>query len=77
MKAIELLKVGTERLKLMSQFGLRRDDYQYVRMFEEYTRRRMEGEKVDAILYDLADRFKISESTLKRVVRRLGGEVNL
>ena len=77
MKAIELLKIGAEILKLMSKFDLRRDDYKYVGMFEEYMSRRMKGEKVDAILYDLADKYAISESTLKRVVKRLGGEVNL
>lgn len=77
MKAIELLKIGAEILKLMSKFDLRRDDYRYVGMFEEYMQRRRSGEKVDAILYDLADRFNISESTLKRVVKRLGGEVKM
>ena len=77
MKAIELLKIGAEMLNLMSKCDLRRDDYRYVGMFEEYMQRRRSGEKVDAILYDLSDKYAISESTLKRVVKRLGGEVNL
>lgn len=77
MKAIELLRVGAELLKMMSIFELRRDDYKHIGMYEEYMQRRIAGEKVDAILFDLSEKYSMSESTLKRVVKRLGGEVKV
>ena len=75
MKAVELLKIGAEMLRLMSQFDLRVEDYKHIDMFEEYWQMRLSGVKVDAILYDLAERYGMSESTVKRVVKRFGREV--
>ena len=46
MKAIELLRVGAELLKMMSIFELHRDDYRHIGMYEEYMQRRIAGEKV-------------------------------
>lgn len=75
MKAIEFLKIGRELLKVMSNLGLRRDDYQHIELYEEYVIMRAEGEKVDYILCYLSDKYKLSESTVKRVVKRLSREV--
>lgn len=75
MKAVEFLKIGREMLKLMSAFDLRREDYKHIELFEEYAQMRGKGEKVEYILSVLSRRYKLSESTVKRIVRRLSREV--
>lgn len=75
MKVVNLLIIGRELLKLMSDCDLKRDDYLYIGLYLEYTRMRGEGEKVDYVLRYLSDKYKVSESTIKRVVRRLSKEV--
>jgi AraC-like DNA-binding protein len=75
MKKVLFLKLNTEMLKLMSECGLRSDDYKYVRAYEEYQFLRAEGQKADVILMEMAQRYRVSESTLKRAFRRLSGEV--
>ena len=75
MKAIEILKLGKELLKAMSQLDLRLDDYQYINLKADYDRMRGNAEKVDYILATLSDKYHISESTVKRIIRRLSKEV--
>ena len=75
MKVVEYLKIGREFLKLMSNLGLMRDDYQHIELYEEYMVMRGEGEKVDYILSILSNKYKLSESTVKRIVRRFSKEV--
>lgn len=75
MKIVEILRIGKELLKLMSRFDLRRDDYLYLELFDEYTRMRDNGLKVDYILAFLSDRYNLSVSTVKRIIRRFSKEV--
>ena len=75
MKVVEYLKIGREFLKLMSRFDLKIDDYQHIELYEEYMMMRGEGEKVDYILCFLSEKYKLSESTVKRIVKRLSAEV--
>ena len=75
MKKVLFLKLNAEMLKLMSKCGLREDDYKYIRAYEEYQFLRKEGQKADVILMEMSERYKVSESTLKRAFRRLSGEV--
>lgn len=75
MKVVEFLKMGSEFLKMMSSFDLKRDDFQHIELYEEYMMLRGEGEKVDYILFVLSSKYKVSESTIKRVVKRFSKEV--
>ena len=75
MKIVDFLKMGSEFLKLMSIFELKRDDYQYIELYEEYMVMRGEGEKVDYILHFLSGKYRISDSTIKRIVKRFSKEV--
>jgi len=75
MEAVEFLKMSRELLKKMSKCDLKRDDYEHIEMFEEYARMRCRGDKVDYILRVLSEEYDISESTIKRIVKRLSGEV--
>ena len=75
MKVIEILRLGKEMLKLMSNCDIRTSDYKHIAMFDEYTNLRNKGEKVDYIICTLSDKYKLSESTVKRIVKRLSLEV--
>ena len=75
MKVVEILKLGREFLKLLSSFDLRCDDYKHIELYEEYVKMRRDGDKVDYILYLLSEKYNLSESTVKRIVRRLSKEV--
>lgn len=75
MKAVEFLKIGRVLLKTMSILDLRRDDYIHIELYEEYAEMRREGEKSDYVLSYLANKYKVSESTIKRVVKRFSKEV--
>ena len=75
MKVIDFLKIGREFLKRMSNLDLKRDDYKHIELYEEYMVMRGEGYKVDYILSILSCKYKLSESTIKRIVKRLSNEV--
>lgn len=75
MKKVLFLKLNAEMLKLMSKCGLRGDDYKYIRAYEEYCYLREEGQKSDVILMEQSQKYKVSESTLKRAFKRISGEV--
>ena len=77
MKAIEILKIGEELLKTMSKIDLHLKDYKFINLFEEYLQRRLDGEKVESILYNLSLKYNVSESTIKRLTKRLSREVRM
>ena len=70
MKAVKILNIGAELLKMMSICDLRLQDFQYLEMYSEYIKARNANVKYNAIIYDLATRNNISESTVKRIIRR-------
>ena len=75
MKAAELLKLGAELLKKMSQSELRIDDYRYIEAYNEFVELRVKDVKYSYAIYLISKKYGISESTLKRIIRRLGKEV--
>ena len=75
MKRVEILKLGRELLKLMSKNDLKVDDIHYVGMFYEYEFLRSENVKYASVIKMLSDKFLISESKVKRIIRRLEKEV--
>ena len=77
MKIVELVKISTETLKMMSNSGIRTEDYRHVEMYEEYCSMRTAKEKFRYIMAFLAEKYKLSESSVKRIVKRLSSEVIL
>lgn len=75
MKAVKILNIGAELLKMMSICDLRLQDFQYLEMYSEYIKARNANVKYNAIIYDFATRNNISESTVKRIIRRFEKEV--
>lgn len=75
MKVIEILQLGREILKKMSECGIKVDDYKYADMYREYEEMRSKGEKYWYVIKCLSDRYKVSESKAIRIIRRLSKEV--
>ena len=61
MKVIELLKISSEALKLMSENGIYLEDYKYVDAYEQFLRMRMFGIKYRAAIGMLAEERGIGE----------------
>lgn len=74
MKVVELLKLGGELLKVMSENGVRTSDWRFVKMFEEYKAMRGNGVKHTAVISELSEDYGVSTRTVERVVKRLGGD---
>ena len=74
MKVVELLKMGSEMLKVMSKHDVMRDDWRFVKMYEEYQTMRSNGLKYRECVRMLAEDYKVSRATVERAIRRLQGE---
>lgn len=77
MKVVELVKISSEAMKVMSDSGIRTEDWRFVRMYEEYVEMRQRNEKFRYVVAVLAEKYKVSESTVKRMVCRLAKEVKV
>ena len=71
MKVIELLKIGGEMLKLMSQNEVNRDDWRFVPVVEEFQQMRKNGVKYREAVRMLAEDYHISRATVERAIKRL------
>lgn len=74
MKVAELLKIGGEMLKLMSENDVMRDDWRYVGMYDEYQTMREHGVKYREAIRMLSEDYGVSMSTIERALRRLGSD---
>ena len=75
MKAARILLIGRELLKLMSICDLKIDDWKYLDMYSEYVKSRNNKVKYSAIICELAEKYGISESSVKRIIRRFEQEI--
>lgn len=66
-----LLKLNLNQVETMSKCGLSVDDARYVPMYEEYLSLRREGVPKERIYQHFRGKYHVSESTVKRVVKRL------
>jgi hypothetical protein len=71
MKVIELLKIGGEMLKLMSENEVNRDDWRFVTMYEEFQIMRRNGVKYRECVRLLAEDYHIGRATVERAIKRL------
>lgn len=62
-------------MEMMSKCGIKVEDWKHLKMYEEYLDMRKKCEKFRYIMAYLAEKYKISESTVKRIVKRLSEEV--
>lgn len=74
MKVIELLKLGGEMLKLMSENEVNRDDWRFVPLYEEFQEMREKGVKYREAVRMLAEDHHISRATVERAIKRLDSD---
>lgn len=74
MKVVELLKIGGEMLKTMSENDVNRDDWRYVPVYEEFKNMRSLGVKYREAVRMLSECYGIGRATIERAVKRLDGE---
>lgn len=72
-----LLKLNLNQFEIMSKFGLSVDDVRHVPMYEEYVSLRRDGVPKERIWQHFRGKYHVSESTVKRVIRRLSQRVTL
>ena len=70
-----LLKLNLNQVNIMSKCGLSVDDARYIPMFEEYLSLLREGVPKERIYQHFRGKYHVSESTVKRVVKRLSRQV--
>ena len=75
MKVVEIVKIARELLKLMSEYGVKVGDQDYVDVYEDFVNMRMNRVKYRSAIRMLAEERKISTRTLERIFRRLSKNV--
>ena len=75
MKVIELVKINMKPMEMMSKIGIKPSDYRFVNLFEEYVEMKGKCMKYWYIITHLAEKYKISESSVKRLIRKFSREV--
>ena len=71
----ELVKINRISMEMMSKHDIKLNDWQYVKMYEEYLSMRQMRDKFRYIIAHLAEVYGVSESSVRRVVKRLSQEV--
>jgi ribosomal protein S25 len=77
MKIAELIKISMEMLKMMSKSGIKTDDWRHLEMLDEYRKMRKDCEKFRYIMAYLSEKYRMSESSVRRIIKRLSGDVIL
>lgn len=70
MVVADLLRISCEMLKLLSKYAVKTDDYKHLDLFAEYVRMNELGEKTSYIVAVLSEKYKISEASVYRLLRK-------
>lgn len=76
MKVAKLVEISMAMLKLLSENGVRLEDYRYVSAYYAFLNMRKNRVKHRAAIGMLSEELKVSERTLERVFKRLSTIVN-
>lgn len=72
-----LLKLNLNQVIIMSKCGLSVDDVRYIPMYEEYLSLRHDCVPKERIYQHFRKKYHVSESTVKRIIRRLSQRVKI
>ena len=75
MKAANLVKIAKELLKMMSYCDLKVSDWQWLDLYSEYIKNKKMHVKQNANIFILSEKYKISESTVKRLIHRFEQDI--
>lgn len=70
MKVADLVKFSGEMLKRLHDSGISTDDYQWLKMYEDFEKMRLEGHKTTYIVATIAQRYGVCERKVYKVIRR-------
>lgn len=76
MKVAKLVEISMGMLKLLSDNGIKIDDYLYIDAYEQFLHMRDNRVKYRSAIKILAEEKHVSERTLERVFKRLSRIVN-
>lgn len=71
MLAIDLVRFCAEMLKRLSECDILLDDYKRVGMCDEYCKLIDDGHKKEYAIAIVTEKYGVSESTVRRAVKRL------
>lgn len=72
MKAIDVLRICAFGMEILSNADIKTDDYRHIAMYDDYCRMRNEGHKYEYAVAVLSKRYKISRSSVSRLIRKFG-----
>jgi hypothetical protein len=75
MLVANLIEIGAKLLETLSAFDIRTEDYKYLPLYADYEKMLNDGEKTSYIVAVLSERYKISEASVYRILRRFGRSV--
>lgn len=71
MRVTELLRIGERILETMSRNNIMRDDFKYLKAYDEFQNMRYNKVKYRSAIRMLAEEYDVSERTLERIFKRL------
>ncbi len=77
MKVVEILKLGSEILKVLQESCIKVDDYKYVEMYEEYKEIVECGGKSSYAVAVLAEKYGISERKVYYLLQKLSKDCKI
>lgn len=77
MKAYELLIINKAMIELLAKNDLDVGDVKYIEAYKDYSRLMAEGHKQLYVLQYIEDEYDISKSTIKRLIKKFGKDVEL
>jgi alpha-ketoglutarate-dependent taurine dioxygenase len=74
MKIVELLKISSPALKMLSDNEVPSGDWRFVAMYEAFQNMRACGVKYREAVRELAADYQVSRATIERAIKRLSLE---
>lgn len=70
MRIADFIRLHKEIMNLLSNYDVKMEDFKYIEMFEDYDSMVREGNKISYIVSYLSDKYRISEASVYRVLKR-------
>ena len=74
MRAIDILQTAEGICRTLARNGIDPRDVEHIRLYQDWVRMKKEGHKYQYIVYYLTTQYEMSESSVRRVVRRMERE---
>lgn len=70
MKIVEIIKISKGILELLAKYDIQITDIKYLGLFSDYEQMLANGEKTTYIVEVLAERYRLSVSSVYRILKR-------